>query len=149
MRSWTTFVIFGVILVAVVIFANLSKVSTANHPVIRASQAFFRAIDKNDAAALKRLCDPAAVTIAKAANNIINVNFAAAHPMDGPFANQPPISWNYADLQGLQVDLNAKPNVLDKTGLATVTMTNGGSIFLRRINGDWKVYYLTAEPAKQ
>ena len=149
MRSWTTFLIFGAIIVALVIFANLSKVSTARHPVVRASQAFFSTIEKNDAAALKLMCDQDAVSIAKAANNIVSVNFAAAHPVDGPFANQPAASWSYNDLQGLQVDLNANPNVLDQTGLATVTLTNGGSIYLRRIKGEWKVYYLTAEPAKQ
>lgn len=143
MRSWTTFAIFGAFLLVLVISSAIGKVSAPHHPVIRAAETFFTAIKHNDAAAVENLTDGNAVKVMKAGNSIINVSFKEANAFDGPFVRNEATSLGYMELTGLAVDVTKAPHVYENSGMASVTLKNGTSMYLRRFGKTWKVFYIT------
>lgn len=151
MRSWTTFYVFGGILVALVLFYWLSQRTTYQVPAVRACQQFIDAVKRNDAVTAKGLLDPKKCQIATyGSNHIININFMdTSSIVNIAFAKQDAVSWDYQALLELKIEPNAKPTILENDDLARVPLNLGRSAYLRRIAGQWKIFYITKNPSKK
>ena len=146
MRSWTTFIIFGAILLALIIIYGISQITVNSDPVMHTSQLFLDAVKKNDASAAEALIDPSMGRISKAGNKILSVSFKETSSIvNAAFNKKEPISWDYLELSSLALDLNIKPVVLDNN-LAGAPLQFGQKIYLRRIGNDWKIFYIARSP---
>ena len=146
MRSWTTFIVFGGILLALILVYGISQLSTASDPVMRTAQQFLDAVKKNDAATAEALIDPSMGRISKAGNKILSVKFnETSKIVNAAFNKKESISWDYLELSSLALDLNLKPVILDNN-LAGAPLQFGQKIYLRRIGNDWKIFYIARSP---
>lgn len=146
MRSWTTFAVFGGFLVILVVYSFISQFFS--NPALRSAQQFLDAVNRNDAAAVEKLVDPSAGKIMKAGNSLISISFAEGTPFDGPFVRHEAVLWGYTELTTLKIDPKSDPHVLEKSGIATIQLTNGMQIYLHLVGRQWKIIYITKGPEK-
>ncbi|HEY3376877.1 MAG TPA: hypothetical protein VGL77_05220 [Armatimonadota bacterium] len=148
MRSWTTFLVFGAIVLGVLVYSMIAQLSSAKHPVMRAAQHFFAVVSKNDAIELERLVDTNTAQVIRAGSSIVTVSFNETTPFAGAFVRQKAVSWGYQELASLNIDTRTEPRVSDDGQIATVRMINGRKIYLRFIANTWKVFYISRDLTK-
>lgn len=150
MRTWTIFIVFGVIVLGFFLYANLAKSSTASHPVVRTAKQFFDAVARKDAATVKKLTDPSTCTVDKAGNTFVSLKFGEVAPFAGAFVRSKAVQWRYDELSNLVLDEDTSPRVLESDNLATLQLTNGLQMYLRRQpGGNWVIFYISKEPSRR
>lgn len=142
MRSWTTFIIFGIVLVVLLIYSQISHYSTETHPAVQATQAFFAAVKNNNATVAKQYLDLSNATLNESGNNIVSLSFKETMLLTGAFIRQPAKTWQYSSLNFLSVDTQTRPHEDEAAHVATVRLTNGDQVFLKKDATGWKVSYI-------
>jgi len=142
MRSWTTFILFGIVVVALILYTQLSRYSTTTHPAVLATQAFFSAVKNNNAADAIKYLDASNSSLNTAGNNIISLNFKQTMLLTGAFIQQPAVTWLYYDLANMQIDTSTTPHEDEAAHVATVRLVNGDQVFLKKDSTGWKVRYI-------
>jgi len=145
--SMSIFRIFGILVLALLVFFVISKLSGWNDPVAKTSQTFMTAVQQNDLAAVKAAVDPKMADVVAAGNKIVNVHFKAVNAFQGAFSSQPDVHWTYSDLTDAHISTDIAPEVGDK--LASVTLVRNGAaaghILLHRKSekDEWKIFYMS------
>jgi len=149
MRSSSTFLIFGGILLAVLLFAAISSYATKTNPAVRVAADFFSALHKNDTAKLQSLTDTDAVKLTLAGNKVVSAIFKGGALYPGAFSRREKTMWSYSEMTHMALNLKVDPVVGEDIGMAAVPLTNGAKIYLHRIEGKWKVFYISRSEDEQ
>ncbi len=150
MRSWTTFLVFAGIIVALVLLFAVNRISNTRHPVTIASMDFLDAVTSSQLSKVTALLDPKSASTTTAGPELASVRFKECTVGDtGAFGHLPAIIWSTMEIKSLVIDETRTPTVTDDgtssgAGLATVLCKNGSKILLRRTSGDapWRIFYL-------
>ncbi len=152
MRSSTTFLIFGGILLLAAILSMISSNSTRSNPAVRTARDFFTALQSNDTPKLLSLTDTDAAQVTTAGGKVVSIIFKGG-PLDqhGAFSRRDKNMLSYAELSALSLKLNVDPVVVEDIGMAAVPLSNGAKIYLHRAdkNSAWKVFYISKPEDEQ
>ena len=149
MRSWTIFILFGIVLVALLIYTQLAKYSTTTHPAVLAAQSFFNAVKSNSAAEATKYLDTTNATLHANGNFIVSLDFKETMPANGAFLRQPAAHWTYATLTSMSVDTDTQPREDDTASIATVRLSGGYTALLKKGDTGWKLHYILQPKAHQ
>lgn len=141
MRSWTTFIVFGVILVALLVVYALTQYSTATDPMIKTSQDFLTAVQDKQATQVQTYLDLSTTKVVTAGSTVISISFNEASPFKAAFQRQPAVTWDYLELAELKVNTSIPPHI--ENNMATVRLSNDCMIFYHRVKNNWKIFYIT------
>jgi hypothetical protein len=149
MRSSTIFIVFGALLALVLLFSALSSLTVTKDPVMKSTKQFITAVSNRDARAAETLIDGSTGKVIQSAGKITGVRFSEVAPFEGVYAKRPAILWSVTDLAKLQVSPALTPFVDEETNLATVPTTmadkSAGNIYFRKVDGQWKIFYISKE----
>jgi len=152
MRSTTTFLVFGAIIVAVVLIAAFTKFSNSSNPATQAASAFLTAAANSDLPTMRAVTDPKLMSITSAGTRFVGVKCnETTIPQSGAFGHLASLVWSNSEIAPLTIDPIKDPVITGDASseLAVVYLTNGGLIYLHRRNGgDWRVFHL-AKPSEK
>jgi len=144
-----TFRIFGLLILALLVFFVINRASTAKEPVAKATVGFMDALASGSQSALEPYLDPDAATLVAAGDRVTVIKFKELNFTDSAFSRRPAVTYNYLELKAKRVNLDERPVTLPEQKIATVPLIDGGSIYLREREGQWVVFYIsTAEQEK-
>ena len=141
--SSNIFRIFGIFLLALLVYAVINKFTTAKQPVSGAAMTFLTAVTNHDRAALERVLDTSVATPAYAGDKITGIHFNEIHVFEGAFSKTPDVRYTYLELAALRIPPEVRAIMTEDGKLATVQLADGGQIYLRLMNGQWKVIYIS------
>lgn len=143
MRSTTTFLVFGGILLLLIIGTGVNKMFSHPDPVYATAQSFVKALHTSDAPTIQRLIDSAYGEAVMAGPNVSVIQFKAQAPFEGADSSLKPESWGYIELATLDIKDGALPVVAEN--MATLEMADGQVMYLRRNDKDmqWKITYIS------
>ncbi|MHB9023246.1 MAG: hypothetical protein ACYC7E_03600 [Armatimonadota bacterium] len=148
MRSATIFWVFGGIIVLLFAYSALSSFFESNDPVRRTATQFLTAVQKRDMAALNQLVETPRVKIIQAGNSLSGLRFPDTEAFQGVFSKKDAILWTNGEILQMTPKPGVAPTIAEKFGIATVPMTNGCKLYLRRQQaGGWKVFYIAKPEA--
>ena len=154
MRSWTTFLVFGGIIVAIVLLFAFSRISNSTNPVTQASMNFLDAVANSQLTTVNALLDPKSSTTTTVGSQLASVKFNECTVGDtGAFGHLASVIWSTMEIKALTIDETRAPVVTEDTtgaGLATIQCKNGAKILLRRGSPDapWHIFYLAKPDEK-
>jgi len=152
--------IFGILVLIVLIFLVINKFSTANQPAKKAAEAFMTAFANHDLATVKSMLVPKVAGVTYAGDRITGIEFQEQHVFTGAFSKSPAVKYSYLEITSRQIPRDASAVVIQSSDkrpeLATVPLemyaenkpVPGGSMYLEKVEGSWKVFYI-AQPPKE
>lgn len=148
MRSSTTFIVFGGLVLVLLLFTVISQFSTAQQPSVRVSNKFLHALATQDSATILKLLDTTTAKPSLAGTKLTGISFTEVVPYDSAFARRPATKWTYLQLAALQAEADTSPVIAGT--LATIEMKGGAKLHLHQVDGAWKVFYIShAEDEKK
>ena len=145
--SPSIFRIFGILVLAMLVFFVMSKLSGWNDPVSKSAVRFIGAVQQGDQATVIQLLDPKTADVALAGNKLVSVHFKSVNAFQGAFSSQPDALWTFADLTGVQVSTDTPPEIGDTLASVQLVrgMNNGGHILFHRkgTGSEWKIFYIS------
>jgi len=147
--------ILGILVLIVLIYVVISSFNRATQPAAKAAADFMNAVYNQDLNTVEKLLDPSVSTISRVDNTITGIEFKEQNVFSGSFSKAPGVKYSYVDLKSKQIPRDAEATMTPDNIMATIPLeimvkgkpTAGGSIYLREVQGQWKVFYI-AEPPK-
>lgn len=143
MRTSTTFLLFAVIILAFVFFSFFTSRTEREKPYAKAATMFMTAVKNNDIETVKRVTDSKTVEVYTVGKKITAIRFNEVAAYQGAFARSPQVVLPYVVLTDMDIVTKAKPFVLPEENLVYIQMSRKNKIYLRVVDGEWKVFYLT------
>ena len=144
--SSSIFRVFGILVLALLVFAVLSQLSGLNDPVTKTATTFLTAAQNGDAETVKKLVDPAMADVVAAGSKLTGVHFKAQNVFQGAFSSQPEVMWQALDLSSVSVPRDTQPTISDDMSSVALARNgdNGGHVLMHRDKtGAWKIFYIT------
>lgn len=139
------FRIFGILLLIFLAFYALNRAFIGKQPAVSASKKFITAIANRDKTSLLQVLDTSNAEL-PVGDNIASITFKEVHPGKSPFSKLERIQYSYLELTAKQIPPDAGADTTPDGQLATVPLTDGGRIYLRMVDGQWKVFYIDKAP---
>lgn len=148
------FRILGILVLIVLIYVVISSVNRATQPSTKAAAAFMTAVYDQDLGMVEKLLDTSVSTISHVDNTITGIEFKEQHAFSGSFSKVLAVKYSYVELKSRQIPRDAEATMTPDNTMATVPLeiivngkpTSGGSIYLREVKGQWKVFYIEEPP---
>lgn len=145
--------ILGILILIVLIYLVLSSLNRATQPATKTAVEFMTALANHDLATVQNLLDTSVATVSHVDNTITGLEFKEQHVGTGSFSKVDAAKYSYLELTSRHIPRDAEAKVSPDKTLATVPLQilvegkpeYGGSIHLRQIDGQWKVFYI-AQP---
>jgi hypothetical protein len=149
--------IFGILVLVCLVYLVISIGNKTNQPAMVAAKTFMTAFAKHDLETVKSLLDTSVSSVSHAGNQITGIEFQAQHISESAFANTSAVKYSYLDIIGRRIPRDAvavMPRDGEKATVALeMTVDNkpvpGGSIYLRQVEGQWKVFYVQQPEEKK
>ena len=145
------FRVFGILVLLLLVFTVLNWSTSKKEPALSAVTQFLTAVAKQDRAALEQVIDLSNMQISFAGEKVTTITFKEVHVFEGAFSKRPQVKYSYLELTKMQIRPNERPNTMpgDDTAIASVVLTDGGMIYLRKIEGQWKIFYIDKPSIKE
>lgn len=140
MRTSTTFLVFGVVLFGLLVFAFFSQRSAAEQPYLQTANGFLHAAQTGNLDRVKDLTDPETCHVLGAGKKLTGLRFENI-TAKGVFAKSPTAMLTYVQLAEFEIEKQTMPVIDDD--LATVTLNKWNKLYLHKAKGQWKVFYIS------
>lgn len=148
--SSNIFRVFGIFVLALMVYFLVNQVSVRQQPVTKGATDFITAIADGSAQAISACIDPDTVKVVSAGDRVTTLKFSELNVSASAFSKQSKKDLTYVDLQKLKINKNLPFVQSPEDKLASVPLEAGGRLYLREKGGKWVVFYITdAEQEKQ
>ncbi|MHB0938379.1 MAG: hypothetical protein ACYDCO_22020 [Armatimonadota bacterium] len=142
--------ILGILVLIVLIFVVISTFNRATQPATKAAVEFMNAVNGQDLASVEQLMDTSVSTISHVDNTITGIEFKEQHVFPGSFSKASAVKYSYLELTNRRIPRDAEATMTPDNKMATVPLeitvngkpADGGSIYLREVEGQWKIFYI-------
>jgi len=146
--------IFGILVLICLVYLAISIGNKATKPAMVTARQFMTAFTNSDLDTVKSLLDTSVASVSHAGDRITGLEFKAQHISASAFSNAPEVEYSNMDITSRSIPRDGNAEMTPDNQKATValemtaTHTPGGSIYLRQVDGKWKVFYIE-EPPKE
>jgi hypothetical protein len=111
--------------------------------VVKVAQAFVQAINTHNREQFSSVTDPRTTNATWAGTQLTALGFDDIALDDGAFSRRPTVLWTFVELESnLKIKPNVEPIIAEDAALATIECLSGVRIYLRKVEGSWKVFYV-------
>jgi|GEM_PF-2254389 len=144
--------IFGILILICLVYLVINIGNKATKPAMVAARQFMTAFANSDLDTVNSLLDTSVSSVSHAGGKITGIEFEAQHISESAFSNAPAVEFSNQDItcRGIPRDGNAQMTPDNQKATVALEMNTdnkqAGSIYLRQIDGKWKVFYIEELP---
>jgi len=139
------FRVFGILILLLLVYSMLNWSMNTKSPALKAADQFLAAVKTPNRAALEQVLDASNAETSFAGEKVTTIAFKKVNVFPGAFSEKPATKFAYLELNNMRIRTDERPSLLTpsgKTAVASVPLWDGGTIYLREQDGQWKVFYI-------